>query len=357
MSRKFKADCLFLLGAAGLVWVGGLFGQPQQTPATATPSGLPNFDKNIVAYVNGQPITRQDLAEELIARKGKLHIQAMINRKIIEQAAKSAGITVTDAEIDGEVAKLAKFARCESVKDYEEKVLKYKHNTTLLEYREDVIKHGLYLRKLAGQRLNITEQDVRQLYDAKFGEKVKCRIIIHTDQKTALATHAKIRQEAMETKDTTDPKENLYRAFLRQARQQADPGLAATAGDIQPIGHFTLVNDVEKIAFELRDGEMSQVIEMPDASTKAYGILLREKIVPPNTTEPYEKLREELREEVLDRKMRVEVPKMFKEFREHAVVRDYLNNTMDIKEVLQQTIEEQDRRKATPAGPASAQKK
>lgn len=357
MTRKLKADCLLLLPAAGLIWVGGLFGQPQQQPAPISPSGLPNYDKNIVAYVNGQPITRQDLAEDLIARKGKLEIQAMINRKIIEQAAKSAGITVTDAEIDGELAKLVKFASCKNIKEYEEKVLKYKHNITLLEYREDVIKHGLYLRKLAGQKLTVTDQDVRQLYDAKFGEKVKCRIIIHTDQKTALATHAKIREEAADSKETNEPKENLYRAFLRHARQQVDPGLAGTAGDIQPIGHFTLLNDVEKKAFELRDGEMSEVIEMPDGNKKAYGILLREKMVPPNTTEPYEKVRDELREEFLDRKMRAEVPKLIKELREHAVVRDYLNNSMDIKEVLEQTIEEQDRRKVAPAGPASAQKK
>jgi foldase protein PrsA len=357
MSRKFKADCMLLLAAGGLVWVGGLFGQTQQQPAPVTPSGLPNYDKNIVAYVNGQPITRQDLAEELIARKGKLQIQAMINRKIIEQAAKSAGVAVTDAEIDGEVTKLAKFARCDSIKEYEEKVLKFKHNTTLLEYREDVIKHGLYLRKLAGQRLTVTDQDVRQLFDAKYGEKVKCRIIILMDEKTALATHAKIREEAAGAKESSDPKENLYRAFLRYARQQADPTLAATAGDIQPIGHLTLVNDVEKTAFSLRDGELSEVIEMPDGGSKAYGILLREKLVPPDTTVAYETVRDELREEMLDRKMRTEVPKMFKEFREHAVVRDYLNNTMDIKEVLQQAIEEQDRRKTAPTGPASAQKK
>src|SRR5215471_16765642 len=78
--------------------------QPSTTSQQSTPSSLPTYDKSIVAYVNGQPISRQELADDLIARKGHQHIQLMINRRIIEQAAKNAGVTVTEAEVDAEVS-------------------------------------------------------------------------------------------------------------------------------------------------------------------------------------------------------------------------------------------------------------
>jgi hypothetical protein len=356
MARKRQDQSAFLV--FGLLLAAGSVLHAQQAKeqagAPSTPSGLPVYDKNIMAYVNGQAITRQELADELVARKGRQHLQAMINRKIIEQAAKSAGFTVTDAEIDAEVMKLAHFAQCNSAKDYEEKVLKYKHNTTLFEYREDVIKYGLYMRKLVGQSVMVSEEDIHKAYDAKFGEKVKCRAIISVDHKKALEVHTAIRQEAEESKD---PKDGLRQAFLRYARLQTDPGLAGTAGDIQPIGHFTLLNVVEERAFALRDGEMSEVLEVPDGTSKAFMILLRENLTPANHTVPFKDTHDELREEILDRKMRAEVPKYIQKLRQAAMISDYLNNQFDIKEVLMRQVEEQDRRKMAPAGSASAQKK
>ncbi len=307
--------------------------QAADKPAQPTFSGLPTYDKNIVAYVNGQPITRLELAEDLVAHRGREHIQLMINRRIIEQAAKSAGITVTDTEIDAEINQLVKFANLSSTREFEDKILKSpKYKTTLSAYREDVVKQSLYMRKLAGQRLTATEDEVRQAYEAKFGEKVKCRMIVVPDQKAGLELHARIRQEAAETKD---PKDALYKVFTHYARQQVDGQLAAVAGDIQPIGHFALSNNLEKTAFALRDNEMSEVLEIPEGNTKAYIILWREKTIPPDTRQPYEKVREELRQDLLDRKMRAEVPQLFRQLRDNAVVRDYLNNEMDIKDVLQ----------------------
>jgi hypothetical protein len=312
--------------------------QAQQAPVNpqpSTPSGLPAYDKTIVAYVNGQSITRQELAEDLVARKGRQHLQLMINRRIIEQAAKNAGITVTEAEVDAELHQLVKFAQLPSLKEFEDKILKSpKYKTTLLEYREDVIKEGLYMRKLAGQRLDITEAELHQAYDARFGEKVKCRMIVAPDQKTAFELHTKIRHESQDSKET-DPKQALYQVFLHYARQQADAQLAAVAGDIQPIGRFALSNNVEKTAFNLRDGEMSEVVELPEGASKAYVILLRERTVPPDTSRSFDEVRTELRQNLLEQKMRVAVPELFRQLRNNAAVHDYLNNEMDIKDVLQ----------------------
>src|SRR5687768_7556757 len=65
--------------------------------ATATAA---DADKNVVAYVNGQPITRQELGEVLVARKGKEQLRFLINKKIIDQACAKAGVQVTDEEVE-----------------------------------------------------------------------------------------------------------------------------------------------------------------------------------------------------------------------------------------------------------------
>ena len=91
--------------AAALVAAGGhalLAQAPSPPPAAAA------MDKNVVAEVNGQLITRAELADELIARKGKKELQLLINRRIIEQACRQAGVTATDAEVEAELRKVVK---------------------------------------------------------------------------------------------------------------------------------------------------------------------------------------------------------------------------------------------------------
>ncbi len=56
-----------------------------------------------IAMVNGQIITRQQLADECVARKGKEILELLINRTLIEQALRSRKLEVTAAEIDQEI--------------------------------------------------------------------------------------------------------------------------------------------------------------------------------------------------------------------------------------------------------------
>jgi foldase protein PrsA len=359
------------LGCCGLLALAWLAGSPliraeppssQKQPAT-TPSGLPAYDKTIVAYVNGQAITRQDLADELIARKGRKHLEMLINRRIIEQAAQAAGVSVTDDEVDAELAKMVKFAHCQTATEFEQKVLKDpKRNTTLFEYREDVIRHGLLMRKLAGQKVAVTPDEVQRAFQARYGEKVKCRAIIATKREAAADFFGKIAAEerAGDNAATLSDEERASRrldAFKRYAKQQADPGLASVEGDLEPIGRYSLLNSVDETAFKLRDGEMSGILEVPDGPSKAFMLLLRERLIPADGKAKLADVQDELREDLLERKMREEIPRLFQELRVKASVLDYLNNKMDLKEVLQLKPDDGDKRKSAPQGPSSAQKR
>ena len=61
-----------------------------------------------IVMVNGQVITRQQLADECVARKGKEIPELMINRTLVEQALRAKKLEVTAAEIDQEIETVAK---------------------------------------------------------------------------------------------------------------------------------------------------------------------------------------------------------------------------------------------------------
>ena len=64
---------------------------------------IPVNPSDPICMVNGQPITRQQLADECVAKEGKKVLDAMINRRLIEQALARQKMAVTAAEIDEEI--------------------------------------------------------------------------------------------------------------------------------------------------------------------------------------------------------------------------------------------------------------
>jgi foldase protein PrsA len=322
-----------ILGWGGLAILGWIGGQvyshccaQNSRPATSPAE----YEKNVVAYVNGVPITRQELGEELIARKGKEQLKLLINRKIIEQACQKAGVSVTDAEVEADLKDVMRTANAATPAQFEESILK-RRNTTLIEYKEDVVRPGIAMRKLAGKQVEVTDEEIRRAYESNYGEKVKCRIIMipESDARLAPKIFAQVRDDR--------------EAFLRQALQQADPNLAACGGEIK-IGRFTGLDSVEEAAFALKDGQVSQVLQVEGGRV----ILLREGLEPRDESTTLEQVRDELRHSLLEKKLRAEVPRVFHQLREEAVIRDFLNNKFDIKEVMNELY------KKTPPGPASA---
>lgn len=62
--------------------------------------GAAASDGSVLATVNGQPITQEELVQRVLSYYGKSSLEAMINRMLVNQEAKRLGVTVTDAEMD-----------------------------------------------------------------------------------------------------------------------------------------------------------------------------------------------------------------------------------------------------------------
>jgi hypothetical protein len=139
-----------------------------------------------VAIVNGETITRATLAEEAFIREGEKVLDAMISRKLVDQAMKARKLTVTPQEIDAEIDKYANNIAGVTREQWLANLSKEK-KINPISYRNDVIYPGLALRKLAQGRVEVTEKDMKDAFEAQFGEKLRVRLIMTMQERDAIA--------------------------------------------------------------------------------------------------------------------------------------------------------------------------
>ncbi len=282
----------------------------------------------VVATYNGNAtVTREDLGEFLIARHGAEKLELLVNRRILDKVCRERGVSVTPAEIEeGLKADLAIYKV--SRKEFADDVLA-KQKISLFEWKEDAVRTRLLLTKLCRDRVKATEADVKQAFEAYHGERLECRFILWPpDQaKFALQQYAKLRDSEEE--------------FARAAKAQPTPTLAATGGRVEPFGKHTLGDDaLEREAFKLQPGEVSTLIGTPQGNV----VIKCDRRLPPDSKASLEQERPRLVEEILKKKMNLEMQVVFKQFRDQAKPRLVLkdpNKPVDIaaetKEILADT--------------------
>jgi PPIC-type PPIASE domain len=274
---------------------------PAQAPAAPAPS---DYSQRVVAYIYGSvPVTREDLGEYLIARQGVEKVELLVNKKIIEHACEKAGVVVTEAEVEVALEEDLKGINVNR-KQFVETVLK-QYGKTLYEWKEDTIRPKLMMNKLCKERVekSITDEDLKKAFDANYGEKVECRIIIWPKGEERIA---------MQEYDAVRKSEE---GFDRKARAQAISSLAMSGGKIKPIAHSCGVHpEVEQQAYALQPGEVSRLIVTPEGTV----VLKVDKKLPPDAKVKMDEVKDALRREVYEKKLAQEIPTMFKAMREEA---------------------------------------
>src|SRR5262249_38332026 len=151
-------------------------------------------------------------------------------------------------------------------------------------------------------RVKAEEDEIRKAYEAHYGEKVECRIIIwpKDEEKRVMMLYPKIRDSEAE--------------FDRAAHAQASPTLAQSGGKITPIGRYSTGNEeMEKVAFSLKPGEISHVMGVPE------GLLVMKCLGrKPAEDKKLEEVRAVLEKEVIEKKIYLEIPRLFAELQKTA---------------------------------------
>jgi parvulin-like peptidyl-prolyl isomerase len=213
----------------------------QATPSESGPA--------IVALVNGQKIVLQDLANLCVLRHGEEVLENMVNRYLILQACQERKIEIKQKDVDDEIARIASKFNL-SVQMYL-KLLESERDIRPEYYASDIVWPMLALRELSKDMLKVSPQDIDRAFQSEFGPKVQVRMIATKDS-------AKLQQVHQQA--TANPE--LFKTLAREHSE--DPASASVEGLLPPIRMNTGEDELERIAFALQPGQVSEIFKIGD---------------------------------------------------------------------------------------------
>ncbi|MFO0871427.1 MAG: peptidylprolyl isomerase [Pirellulales bacterium] len=279
-----------------------------QRPVQPAGATLPEKDLQVVALVNGEQITRQELAKECLERYGKEVLESIINKHLIQQACQQRGVNITEQDVNDEIERIAKKFGLST--DRWLQLLQEERNIAPNDYRRDIVWPTLALRALAAEQLKITGEELKKAFEAEYGEKVRVRIISVSSRKKA----DDLLRQAQAAPDK----------FGELAKDHSEDPSASVMGLIPPIRHHVGDPALEKLAFSLKKGQISPIIQVANQHL----ILKCEEHVEatylggPQLKQAQDQLQDRLR----DQKLRTASAEMFKQLQERAQIVNVYND-------------------------------
>jgi foldase protein PrsA len=284
-SKKIKAIkftilllIIFLAVIGYLIWTGGRI--------------LPKFEKT-VALVNGEKIFQSELDSEysrlpvqyqLILSKEEL-LNQLIDRKLLLQEARKAGIKADKSEVDGEINSLK--SQFPSEEEFRKAVAS--QNFTIEMIRK-MVTEQILLNKLLNQSVyaavNVTAEEVSAyyaknkdaLFTAKEGQIRASHILVETekkarDLKSLLDNGADFGQLAFEeSRDTSAKSNNGYLGFFSKGamvKEFEDAAFSLTVGQIsEPVQTNFGFHIIKRLA---------DVVSFEEARESIYLTILKQK--------------------------------------------------------------------------------
>jgi parvulin-like peptidyl-prolyl isomerase len=271
---------------------------------------------DVVALVNGDRITMQELGAECLTRHGEEVLEGEISRLLLEQATAAAQITVSAEDIDAEMQHAAELAGVLDAQGNADlaawiAAVEEEQGVSKEQYIHDSVWPSAALKKLTAQTVEVTQEDINKGFEANFGERVRCRAIVLDNMRRAQEVWDKARKN-------TSPD---YFGDLA-AEYSVEPTSKALRGEVPPLGRHGGQEKLENVAFTLEEGQLSGIVQVADKF-----IILRcegrtERIDVDEAT-----VREELHRDIFEKKLRMAMGQKFEEINEKARVDNYLAGT------------------------------
>lgn len=252
----------------------------------AGPSASAQQSNSVVAVVNADPITRDQLSQATLDRYGKDVLDNMVNRYLILQQCKQQGIEITNEDVRTEIARIAKKFGLD-VPLYLQ-LLQEERDISPDQYSREIIWPILALRELVRDQVEVSEDEFNRAYLAQFGEAVKCRMIM-TDRK-ALA-------DQIQAQATTAP--GTFAALARE--HSNDETSASIGGLIPPIRRYMGDSRIEEAVFSLQPNQVSSVVQIADQ----YMVFQAVKRLPATQPRPQDvpAIKDQIQDRIRDGKM------------------------------------------------------
>ena len=264
-----------------------------------------------LAVVNGQDITRQQIADECMRRFGEATLKSIINKQLVAAELAKANLQITEADIDAEIAERAK-PHGWSGEKYTKTICSGR-NLTLDEFRNSFIWNELALRNLASQNIKVSPKELNKRMDFEFGQRVQIRQIVFDSMQQA----QKIQAQAAANPANF---ERLAKEFSVDQVSRPVGGLIAHA--IRRNAGFP---ELENLVFGLKEGEVSRVLPVADK----FVIFRCEQIFPAEqiTAEQMPAIHERLIDQISNEKLNDEAAKLFKRLEKETKIVNVFNDS------------------------------
>jgi len=286
----------------------------------------------IVAVVNNEIITESELKHletralagslpQEVGKSGKPDrkelLRELIDRKIKLQKAKKLGIRVSGDAVNSTIQQI--LHRKGITKEMLEQKLRHE-NLSLADYKKE-IQEQMILSRLFGQEIRskivILPEDLKQYYQDhlnRFLQKEKKRIprILLAVPESA----TKDRILALKAEMEKLRKQIISgESFAELAIRYSDGPEGKNGGD---LGYFTtgeVRSDLASVISRMKAGDVSPVLSLPEGFT-----LLKVEEVHPAQPIPFEEVRESLRKEVYQKKLKKRYEEWIRDLREKAYI-------------------------------------
>lgn len=201
-----------------------------------------------MAMVNGVKISKDQLYDAMLEQGGESTLNNLISDELLNQEAEKAGVTVTDADIEKEIANIKK----NFPSDEEFNAALAQNGLTLESFKEQVPPQ-VKLRKILEPKAGVTDEQVKQYYEDNKAS--------YDTQEQVQASHILVatKQEA----EAILKQLNEGADFATLAKEKStDTTSAVNGGDLGFFQKGVMVAAFEQAAFALKNpGDLSPIVE------------------------------------------------------------------------------------------------
>jgi hypothetical protein len=286
----------------------------------------PNLQRqhpNTAALIDGRPITMQQLGEECLARHGKDVLEGEINRLLLIQELRRTAKIVNEQDIDREVTRAAEaynFLKKDGSPDVEAWLKSVTENdaTTVELYVRDAVWPSVALKKLVGEDLEVTADDLQKGFESNFGERVEVLAIVLSNQRQAQTVWDMARN---------NPTDQFFGELANQ--YSIEPSSRSNFGQVPPLRRHSGQPVMEKEAFRLKQGELSGIIAMGDKY-----IILRCLGRTQPIVKEFDAVKDELYRDIQEKKLRLAMAKEFDRLKDSSQIDNFLAGTSQAGQLL-----------------------
>ena len=252
----------------------GASGQPAEAPVKPVPAVLPA----IVAKVNGEDVQKWEVEAALKQAEASAGgpvpadkrdavlrsiLDEIVTYHLLAQEAHGRKMDVSETDLDAEMLKIRQDFQTEDA--YKQALLL---QGVTVEQLRDVTRRALQARKLVDAevttKITVQDADVDAFYNQnidrfKQGDTVRASHIY-----LRVAPDAQPSEKNQKRAAAAELLKQLRAGadFAKVARENSDDGTAANGGDLGFFGKGDMPPDFEKVAFSLKPGTMSGVVEL-----------------------------------------------------------------------------------------------